>query len=463
MRHTYLIGFVLLAIGIAVVGFVYPDSATALLIALISSTIAVVAIRKPAGDKRFVTNLFLAGLLVRLAFGIFLEIYPEMRDFFGADALTYHKRGDAIVGYWMGQLPADHYEVMRSTSLHLPGWGMNYLVAIIYYLLGPSLLAAQTLCAVVGAASAPLVYFLSNKIFLNKRVSQISGLAIAFFPSFVIWSSQLMKDGLIIFLLVLVMLMVMQLQEKFSYPSLVILILSLFGILSLRFYIFYMVALAVTGSFVIGLSGSTQSIVRRAALLVLIGLGLTYFGVIRNASSDISEYGRLDRIQQSRSDLAQSAESGYGEDVDVSTAEGAVSAIPVGFAYLMLAPFPWQMSSIRQLITLPEVLIWWSMLPLMVSGIWYAVRKRSRSAFPILFFSFMLTLAYSIFQGNVGTAYRQRTQIQVFLFIFIAVGWELWKEKREDKKMERLIKQGKFDRRLRGQDEDDDEDKRGYR
>jgi hypothetical protein len=47
----------------------------------------------------------------------------------------------------------------------------------------------------------------------------------------------------------------------------------------------------------------------------------------------------------------------------------------------------------------------------------------------------MLTLAYSIFQGNVGTAYRQRTQIQVFFFMFIAVGWVLWKEKREDRKL----------------------------
>ena len=93
---------------------------------------------------------------------------------------------------------------------------------------------------------------------------------------------------------------------------------------------------------------------------------------------------------------------------------------------------------------------------MMIYGIWYTVRNRLRSAFPVLFFSLMLTLAYSIFQGNVGTAYRQRTQIQVFLFIFIAVGWALWKEKRGDRKMERLIKQKKFDDRLRGGRDDDD-------
>jgi hypothetical protein len=449
MRQTYFIGFLLFATCVAAVGLAYPDGVSALLVAIVFCTISLATLRAHAEDKRFVTNLFVAAFFIRLAFGLFIEVYPEMRDFFGPDALTYHRNGEALASYWAGNLSADAFLVRRAMSIQLAGWGMNYLVGAVYFVLGPSLFAAQTLCAVVGAATAPVVYFLANKIFLNKRVSRISAVSIAFFPSFIIWSSQLMKDGLIIFLLAVSILMVMRLQEKFSYLSLVILILSLFGILGLRFYIFYMVALAVTGSFLIGVTGSGQSMLRRSALLVFVGLGLTYFGVINNASSDIENFGRLERLQSSRLDLAQSAESGYGEDVDVSTTEGALSAIPIGFAYLMFAPFPWQVTSVRQAITLPEVLLWWAMIPLLISGIWYAVRNRLRSAFPILFFSVMLTLAYSVFQGNVGTAYRQRTQIQVFLFIFIAVGLELWRERRDDKRTERLIKQRQFERSLR--------------
>ena len=153
---------------------------------------------------------------------------------------------------------------------------------------------------------------------MNKNVARFSAIAVAFFPSFIIWSSQLMKDGLVIFLLVLTMLMVMRLQEKLSFVPILILLFSLFGILSLRFYIFYMVALAVTGSFLIGVSGTRQSIFRRSALLIVLGLGLTYFGVLRTATSDVEQYGRLDRLQRSRMDLAR-AESGFNEDVDVST------------------------------------------------------------------------------------------------------------------------------------------------
>jgi len=220
-----------------------------------------------------------------------------------------------------------------------------------------------------------------------------------------------------------------------------LLIFAMFGIFSLRFYIFYMVVLAVGGSFIMGVTESIQSMARRAAVLILLGIGLTYLGVIRNASLDFERFGSLERIQVSRQDLAESAESGFGEDVDVSTPAGAISALPVGFLYLMFAPFPWEMTNFRQTITLPEVLLWWAMMPFLVAGIVYAVRHRLRKSVPVLVFSLMLVLAYSIFQGNVGTAYRQRTQIQVFLFIFIAVGITLYLEGKENK---RLIKRSRF-------------------
>jgi len=441
----------LIVLWMLILGF--PDEASALLVVMAASVIALFLFRHFGEDKEFLTTLFLAALVVRLGFGLFIHVY-ELRAFFGGDSLTYDFLGGAIRDYWLGLIDAKDIGYQRATMSNTPGWGIYYIVAALYVVVGKNILAAQSFCAVVGAATAPMVYFCANKIFAHKGIARTAALAVAFFPSFIIWSSQLLKDGLIIFLLVLVITMVLVLQEKINYGAIGLLIFALFGIITLRFYIFYMVAVAVAGSFLIGLSHKSTSIFRRAAVLVVIGVGLTYLGVIRNASADFERYGDLDRLQNSRLDLAQRAESGFSEDTDVSTTEGAISAMPIGFAYLMFAPFPWQATSLRQAITLPEVLLWWAMFPLMISGIIYAIRNRLRSTFPVLFFSLILTVAYSIFQGNVGTAYRQRTQIQVFLFIFIAVGWELWKEKRNDKKMERKIKQKKFDDRLRGDDDD---------
>ena len=51
----------------------------------------------------------------------------------------------------------------------------------------------------------------------------------------------------------------------------------------------------------------------------------------------------------------------------------------------------------------------------------------------------MLTLVYSVFQGNVGTAYRQRSQLLVFYFIFVAVGAIIMKERAEQRRLQQKM------------------------
>src|SRR6185436_783773 len=166
--------------------------------------------------------------------------------------------------------------------------------------------------------------------------------------------------------------------------------------------------------------------------------------VTRYASAQFDRFGSLETLQRSRLDMSR-AGSGFGQEVDVSTTQGALSTIPVGLLYLLFAPFPWQLASLRQSITFPEMIIWWCSFPLLVLGIWYSIKYRLRQIAPILIFTTMLSIAYSIFQGNVGTAYRQRAQLLVFYFIFVAVGFVLVKEKREERKRQRLLRREELD------------------
>ena len=426
----------------------YPDSALAAILVLGMAIPTIYFIHKYAEEKIFLSNVFMIALLLRLALGAVIEVF-KLRDVFGPDALTYDGIGQRLTEIWMGYNVPNDFFTYVARSPGSSGWGMNYLVGGLYFVFGRSMYIAQSFCAVIGAMTAPLIYICAENIFNNKRVSRLSALFIAIFPSFVIWSAQLMKDGLIIFLLVCAMTAILRLRKKFDYLSIGLLIFALFGIFSLRFYIFYMVAVSVVGSFVIGLSTSMQSIVRNSIIILVLGLTMTYLGVIRNANSDFEKYGNLERIQISRADLARSADSGFGADVDVSTPAGAIAAVPIGFLYLMFAPFPWQVKKISQIMVLPETFVWWMMMPVMLGGLWYTIRHRLRGAIPILLFSLMLTLSYSIFQGNVGMLYRQRTQLQAFLFIFIAVGWTVFKEKRENKYLVRQTRKNQMIEKLR--------------
>ena len=242
------------------------------------------------------------------------------------------------------------------------------------------------------------------------------------------------------------MVLILQLQKKLSYFQISLLVMALFGILTLRFYIFYMVIISVLGSFIIGFNSSSKVMARNIIIVILLGLSLTYLGVIRNAQTDLNTMSSLDQVQNSREDLSRTANSGFGEDIDVSTPAGAVGAIPIGLLYLYFAPFPWQLNKFTQYLVVPETFIWWCLIPIMISGLIYTIKNKLKKAIPILIFSLMLSLAYSIFQGNVGMLYRQRTQIQVFLFIFVGVGITIRSEKVENRRnAKKLIEKQRFD------------------
>jgi 4-amino-4-deoxy-L-arabinose transferase-like glycosyltransferase len=276
-------------------------------------------------------------------------------------------------------------------------------------------------------------------LFNNTRVSRVAAVLVAFFPSLILWSAQALKDGLIILALALAILATLRLMEKITVGYVVVLAGCLLALLSLRFYIFYMMAAAVAGSFILGMKTmNAQSFVQRFVAVAVIGLAFTWFGVLRYAGTQFERYGNLKMIQMSRVDQAN-AGSGFGKDVDVGTTEGALTAIPIGLIYLLFAPFPWDMATLRQSITLPEMLVWWTAFPLLILGLYFALRHRLRQVAPIVIFTTMLTLAYSLFQGNVGTAYRQRSQLLVFYFIFVAVGAVLLKERAEDKRRQQQL------------------------
>jgi hypothetical protein len=446
MNALLLLLYLLLCIGIVI--FVPPlvvpyvadygpfnpfDAAKAVLFCTALATVAGFYAHKREVDGTFLLRLFVAGLIARIIIGLAIFAFRG-QDFFGGDALTYDFFGNAQLLGWGGDTYYQSIANQFVRSGEGSGWGMVYVVAAVYGLVGRNMLAVQMMNAVFGAATAVVIYLCALHVFQNSRVARIAGIAVAFYPSLVLWSAQGLKDGPIVFCLAIAILATLKLGEKLTLKYILVLVTVLLALVALRFYVFYMICVAIAGAFIIGMQQvSATSFVRQFSAVILLGLALTYVGVTRSATVQFERYGNMGQLQRSRNDLARS-ESGFGRDVDVSTTTGAISTIPMGIIYLLFAPFPWQITSLRQSITLPEMIIWWASFPLLVLGIWFAIKYRLRMISPILIFTVMLTLAYSVFQGNVGTAYRQRAQLLVFYFIFVAVGFVLMKEKREERK-----------------------------
>lgn len=433
----------IVCVGVIIIVPDHSGAAAALVVCSLVAVPASFAIFRSKIENQFLFQLFIGALLIRMVVGTLINVF-QLQDFFGGDAYTYDFYGQALLNAFGGDQYSAGMVQRFQGQLGSGAMGMIYLIAAVYKLVGRNLLAVQFVNSVLGAATAPAIFLIAHSIFGNLRVARIAGLFVAFFPSLVLWSSQGLKDGPIVFMLALSVLLTLRLGEKFNFKNAALLALTLATLTTFRFYLFYMVVVAIIGAFTIGMREFTAiGFVRQLLLVIGIGLALTYLGVIRTANLQLGYFSDLSVVQRSRLDLATSAKSGFGEDVDVSTASGAIQAAPTGILYLLFAPFPWQLQSLRQSITLPEMLVWWGAFPFLVLGFWFTFRYRLRQAFVIFIFTTMLTLAYSIFQGNVGTAYRQRAQILVFYFIFVAVGIVLLKEKWEERRLQAIAERRK--------------------
>ncbi len=409
----------------------------ALAVCAVASLPTILVLAREHEDKTFLLRVFILAVMARIIIATVIHTAGG-EEFFGGDATTYDLYGQSLAQGWHG----DEYHATRYANFAASGasaWGMLYIVAIVYEIIGTNRFAIQLLNAAVGSATAITVYYSAKSLFSNVRVSRLAAILVAFFPSLILWSSQALKDALIIQALALAILATLRLMEKVTVAHVLILTCSLLSLLSLRFYVFYMMVAAVVGSFIIGMKSlSAQAFVQRFVAVGAIGLVFTWFGVLNFGAAQLNKYANLETIQNSRMDQA-TAGSGFAKDVDVGTTEGALSAIPLGLVYLLFAPFPWQFQTLRQSITLPEMIIWWFSFPLLVLGWWYSIKHRLRQVSPIVLFTTMLTLAYSLFQGNVGTAYRQRSQMLVFYFIFVAVGAIILRERSEDKRRQQQL------------------------
>ena len=428
---------VFLAISTALI-WLQPDVGPgALVMCAIVTAPTILILARTHDERQFLMRLFLIGLLVRVLLASVIYM-GHMEEFFGGDANTYDIFGQSLLQGLYG----DNYHMEKYQSFVASGagaWGMLYLVAGIYDVVGRNLLAVQLVNASIGAATGVVVYHTAMSLFNNLRVAKLAAILVTFFPSLILWSSQALKDGLIILALSISIYATLRLMEKITVGYVIVITVSLLTLLSLRFYIFYMMTAAVFGSFIIGMKTlSAQSFLQRFVAVAAIGLAFTWFGVLQYAGNQFDRFANLETIQRSRMDQA-TAESGFGKDVDIQTTEGALTVIPLGLVYLLLAPFPWQFTTLRQSITLPEMIVWWFAFPLLITGMWYSIKHRLRQVSPIVIFTSMLTLAYSLFQGNVGTAYRQRSQLLVFYFIFVAVGAIIMKERAEDRRLQAKI------------------------
>jgi len=373
----------------------------------------------PKDESAFLQSVYWWTLVLRYALAVILNMFSDSSAFAGmfwGDSSTYDAGGYGLALVWDGSAVG-----APKVAQALSGYGFFYFVGAIYFVFGRNQLLVQFLNGTIGALTMLIMYGLAGRLF-GAGVAKRVALLMAFFPGMVFWSAGMYKDPAILLCIAVSMYAVLRLREVTSPVMLLLYVAAVLILVTLRFYIAYFVVFATLTSFVFSRRGSLLPRIFSYGLVVAaVGVAFT-FVVRQEAIEQQNSYMTLERLQVTRTDQANLGQSAFGREFDVTTPMGALRALPVGLTYLLFAPFPWAVAGTRQVLVLPEMLVWYGLMPAFVTGLMFAIRRYLGDVLPILVFALTLTLAYALMQGNIGTAYRQRMQVTMFFFLFMGVG-----------------------------------------
>jgi len=356
-------------------------------------------------------------LIVRVVAAIALHflVTPYL---FAPDEETYTTRGDLLAKYWRGEIPIDPLATWQGE-----GKGYLYIVGALYFPLGEMPLLPKLLNAWIGSLAVLELFRVTRLIGGSETAALRAAKFMAYFPSMILWSSLMIRDVWVQWLLVRLAREMAELKGRLIPSRIFSALFLIWALTQFRSYLLY----AAVGPFVLSfIVGRTRDLARNLMLGSALALALVYFG--GQAEGGIAKVQTLDLVELQRlrswSSSAVAADSGFAADADVSTVGGALSLLPIGLTYFFFAPFPWQIGSIRQSLAIPEVLYFYTLVPGIVAGILILLRKRLADSIGVLLVTMTVTFGYAIGQGNVGTLYRHKAQVIGFYYAYAAIGME---------------------------------------
>ncbi len=405
---------------------------TALVLACVGCAWLILLNRSQSRDAQ--TALFLVAFFLRFAASVAIYQY-------GFDAITGDEDSSGWINglylqeVWKGRgigilrLPVAALEEIRARHE-----GYRLLLATFIQLTGVTgRLPAASLGACCGALTVVFTFRIARELF-SPRIALYSGCLACVYPALIVWSAMTIKEPFVLMLETAILYLVVVLRKKSCNLWLVSLTTLLVSVLcEFRYYAGYMAVVTIAPVLARPMAGCRRFRAVLAALVFLLLIVVEF--------SILEEPQHLGMLNSQRQFHTASFYTGFRESVSIGSQSGSAfnrgfdlhspfgfaAALLYGSVHLLLAPFPWNYmhASPRFWCTAPEQAFWWCLFFAgVVPGLIHTIRTRREEMCPFLAFYGTRILFYSLMFGNIGLAYRQRSQFLPWLLITAVVGLE---------------------------------------
>ncbi|MDP8230790.1 MAG: glycosyltransferase family 39 protein [Candidatus Gorgyraea atricola] len=400
-------------------------------------------------DFNFLFNLFAIGFILRLflSFLFYMMSFVFKGDYspgflFANDGWSYSRQGWQICRFaergirvTMDQFMTDpNMKIGHGTSGNIVPY--DYFTSHVYLFTGHSPLSMFFISSLAGSIVALFVYLLARHLF-GKNVARISSIFAFFWPSFIMWSTQNLKEPVIAMFLCIFLWAIFYMRRYYCPGFLLLAVLSVWILFKIGLP-YLVVALGMV--FLTFLFLAIWHLIKNKFITTLI-IGLSIFAVFFVLRNDILSWvskinfysiGGYDSIfdffNYHRSVRAY-GNLQFFRNADISSFGRMLVFSPLGLLYVFFSPFPWQLGNIMQVMAVPETIIFYIMVPFTLKGIVFAYKKRFTQSAVLLFIIIGMVSVLALTEGNSGTLLRHRSIVFYLLFIFTGIGLSLKKWK----------------------------------
>jgi len=388
-------------------------------------------------DCKFLFTIFILAFLSRISLSLLLYNLVFLRNGTGlfGDGWCYNENGYSILQVWLGGVKdinviAGH---IRSISPSGTLGSYDFWNAIVYYFTGKSPISVIFINCLASSLTVILVYHITKQLY-NEKAAKISAILTAFWFSLFTWSVQNLKEPLSVFLIAVLIWAILRLKVKFRFYLLFLIILSSIALKELRmvsFLIFY----AVIFPFSMVLFLWKKNRILFILLTVLMGLVIAMFVnnyLARFFPKNQNNFSLIEYIYKMRTYRAY-GNTAFLSNLDITNPAIFMFFAPIALLVAWLAPFPWQIGSLSQIAVIPEMLLYYMLLPAMFSGWSFIMRHKVREGGIIIVYIFIMMLVLAFIEGNIGTLFRHRAMVLPFMFILIGIGIVRYRTKNNGK------------------------------
>jgi hypothetical protein len=365
-----------------------------------------------------IIKLLFFGYFLRMVAQFVARNVPIFNGIAGGDSILYEMLASQIRLLW------EHQGLHFVLDDEIPAVGQASLPVNLFALIirindGPAPEGCIAVLALSACLSALNLFKLARELGLPERISYRLTAVFLFMPAFVFHTSDMYKDGLVLFFALGAVGSAIRLSRKFTMLHSLVGAVSLIALWYVRTYMVF----ASLAPLVVGLVGlNTKSLLRPLMMFFAMAVVFIFASTYTHMLDQAGEAANLQyTIGTSANVLSYGDKTGSGVRFDDG---GSVyGALYLKVIYTLIAPFPWQAGSFGFHVGKIDALISVYAIYRSALAIRMHWREHRGTILTLLAFIIPMTFAYAVGLYNIGLVLRQRMPIVSFLLLLGALSW----------------------------------------